>query len=133
MDEYGSDATATTPTPEGHAHEAMSQAGQMMRQMEGELERNRSGNAGVLKATNGSTTKCLKMRQTTGITTRPGKCAAAAIKQLATQELQAEKRKMQDWKENVMREVAKELQVIRQTQEEAMEARQWRHKDRDSR
>lgn len=54
MDKYEdmeSDAAATTPTPERHAHEAMSQARQTMRQMEGELERNRTGNAGVLKAT----------------------------------------------------------------------------------
>lgn len=29
---------------------------------------------------------------------------------------------MQEWKENVMQEVARELQIIRQTQEEAIEA-----------
>lgn len=111
----------TTPTPGGHAYEAMSQAGQTMRQMEGELERNQAGNAGVLKATSGNATKRLKMRQETRITTRAGKSAEAA-KQLATQELQAEKGRLQEWKENVMQEVASELQVIKQTQEEAMEA-----------
>ena len=47
IDEYESDVTATTPTLEVHSHEAMSQAGQIMRQMEGELERNRLRNAGV--------------------------------------------------------------------------------------
>lgn len=128
MDEYEdmendtSDATATTPTPEGDAQEAMNQARQTMRQMEEELERNRSGNAGILKATSGNATTRLKMRQETRITTRAGKSAEAAIKQLATQELQAEKGRMQEWKENVMQEVVREVQVIKQTQDEAIEA-----------
>ena len=76
------------------------------------------GNLGVLRATSGNATKRLKSR----VTTRAGKSAQAVIKQFATQELQAKKGKMQEWKENVMQEVARELHVIRQMHEGAMEA-----------
>ena len=62
------------------------------------------------------------MRQETRVTTRAGKTAEAAIKQIAAQELQAEKGRMQEWKQIVMQEVGHELQAIRQAHEEAMEA-----------
>lgn len=83
MDEYEdmeNDATATTPAPEEHAHEAINQARQTIRQMEEELERNRSGNAGILKATSGNAKKRLKMRQETRIITRAGKSTEVAMK-----------------------------------------------------
>lgn len=79
----------------------MKQVRQTMRQMEEESERNRSGNAGILKATSEKATKRLKMRQETRISTRAGKSAEAAIRQLATQELQAEKGRMQEWKKKM--------------------------------
>lgn len=59
-----------------------------------EFEGNRLGSAGILKARSGNATKRLKSR----VTTRAGKSAETAIKQLATQELHAEKGKMQEWK-----------------------------------
>ena len=64
----------------------------------------------------------LKLRQETRGTTRASKSAEAAIKQIVAQELQAEKGRMQEWKQVVMREVARELQGIRQAHEEAIEA-----------
>ena len=118
MENDATDASATTTTPGGQEHEALSQAGQMVQWVGVESERNEVGNAGVLRATPGNATKRLKSR----VTTRAGKSAQAVIKQFATQELQAEKGKMQEWKENVMQEVARELHVIRQMHEEAMEA-----------
>ena len=50
------------------------------------------------------------------------KSAEAAMRQFATQERQAEKGKMREWKDQVMQEMARELHIIRQTHEEAMEA-----------
>lgn len=44
------------------------------------------------------------------------------MKQIATEERQAEKGKMKEWKENIMQEVARELHIIRQMHEGAMEA-----------
>lgn len=78
------DATATTTTPGQHGHEASSQTGQIIHELEVESERNRLGNAGVLKATSGNAPKRLKSR----VITRAGKSAEAVIKQFATQELQ---------------------------------------------
>ena len=65
------------------------------------------------------------------VTTRLGKSAEAVIKQFASQEFQGEKEKMQAWKENVMQEVARELQGIRQVQEVAMrdKASKWSWKE----
>ena len=70
-------------------HELSSQSGQMVQGRGVALRRNRVGNLGVLKATNGNATK----RSTSHVTTSAGKSAEAVIKQFATQELQAEKRK----------------------------------------
>ena len=55
------------------------------------------------------------------VTTRAGKTAEAAIKQIAFQELQVEKVRIEEWKQNVMQDVVRELQAMKQTQEEAME------------
>lgn len=123
MEEYegiendASEATATTTTPGGQVHEVLSQAGQIRHEVVRESERSRLGNAGVLKATSGDATKGLKSRTTI----RTGKSTKAVIKQFTTQELQAEKGKMQEWKDMVMQEVGRELQVIRQVQEGAIE------------
>ena len=92
------------------------------RQLEAELERNQSPNVGVLKITSGNVTKRLKARQDTRVATRATKNAEATIKQIAAQELQAEKVRMQEWKQNVMVEVAHELQVMKAAQAEEMEA-----------
>ena len=114
------DATAATAGEQ--EHEALHQNRQVARQLELEAERNQSVNLGVLKATSGNAAKRLKVRQETRATTRAGKSAEAAIKQIAAQELQVEKGRMQEWKQVVMQEVARELQAIRQANEEAIEA-----------
>lgn len=128
MEEYeeivndGCDETAAIA--EEQEHEALHQNLQITitRQWELEAERNQSVNPGIAKATSGNAAKRLKVRQKTLATTRAGKSAEAAIKQIATQELQAEKGRMQKWKQIVMQEVERELQAIRQAYEEAIEA-----------
>ena len=65
------------------------------------------------------------MRQKTLATTRAGKLAEAAIKQIATQKLQTEKERMREWKQVIMQEVAHELHAIRQAHEEAMEGQRY--------
>ena len=95
-----------------------------MRQPGAEIEKNQSGKLGVLRPTsaNGAARFKLKAKPESRVTTRAGKPAEAVIKQFASQELQGEKEKMEGWKANVMREVARELQVIRQVHGEAIEA-----------
>lgn len=44
------------------------------------------------------------------------------MKQIATEERQAEKGQMKEWKEDIMQKVARELQVIKRMHEGAMEA-----------
>lgn len=112
--------TRPQPPTWGRGHKATSMNWQMRRQIELEVERNRLGNTGVLKATSGNA-KRLKMRQETRVTTRAGKLAKAAVKHMASQELQMEKARMEEWKRTVMLEVAHELQGNRKAQEEAME------------
>lgn len=62
-----------------------------------------------------------KNRQTTRVTTRAGRTAETTIKQIASQELQAEKVRIEEWKKNVMEDVIRELQIMKQMEEEAME------------
>ena len=79
------DATdATAATTKGQEQEAGSQSLQITCQSELEIERNQLGNTGVFKATSGNAAKRWKMRQETRATTRAGKSAEAAIKQIAT-------------------------------------------------
>ena len=108
MENDASDATATTTTPVGHEQGISSRTGQIRHEIEAEPEKSRLGNAGIIRATSGNATRRLKSR----VTTRAGKSAEAVIK-FASQELEGEKEKMQEWKENVMQEVGRELQVIR--------------------
>ena len=74
---------------------------QMVRHIEEEEDADRSHliDMGVFKPTSGNATKRLRMRQetrgTTKTTTRAGKSAEAVIKQLASQEIQGEKEKME--------------------------------------
>ena len=82
MENGAFDATTVT-----EGQEAASQKEQVMRHLEVGVERNRFGNAGVLKAASGNVAKRLKMRETR-VTTRAGKTAEAAAKRMATQELQ---------------------------------------------
>ena len=124
MEEYeemgndASDASATT-APRGQEHEESSQSGQMVQWVGAESETNGVGSLGALRATSGNATKRLKTRAMT----RAGKSARAiTMKQSATEERLAEKGKMKEWKENIMQEVARELHVIRQMHEGAMEA-----------
>ena len=112
MDIDASDAYNANPATavEGE-HETPHQT--LQHQFEVEARRNQSENLGVLKATSGNAAKRLNNRQETRVATRASKNAEAAIKQLATQELQVEKGKMQEWKKNVMQEVAQELHAIK--------------------
>lgn len=87
-----------------------------------ENEGNHLAKAGILRATSGNVAKRLKARQESRVTTRAGKSAEAVIKQFASQELRSEKEKMQEWKENVMQEVGREIEIIKQTYEGSMEA-----------
>lgn len=116
---------ATDTTTEGQEQEAGRQSRQIMGQPELETEEIGLGNLGVLKATSGNAAKRWKMRQETRATTRAGKSAEAAIKQIATQKLQAEKEKMREWKQFVMQEVVRELHVTKKAHEEAMEAQRY--------
>ena len=114
MEEYegieNDSSTTTAVEQEGTLHQAL------QHQLGGEAERNQLANIGVLKATSGNATKRLKIRQDTRVATRASKNAEAAIKQIATQELQPEKGRMQEWKQYVMQDVAQELQAIRSAQ-----------------
>ena len=62
-------------------HEAASQKEGIMRHLEVEREKERFGNAGVLKAASGNAAKRLKMRETR-VTTRAGKTIEAVAKQI---------------------------------------------------
>ena len=134
-DAYPHDATAGT-AGHGHEHEGPNYDMQMVRHIEEDIEEdieeeddaNRGDlvGMGVFKPTSGNATKRLRVRQgtrgaTRTTTTRAGKAAEAVIMQLASQELQGEKEKMEGWKAIVMQEVARKLQGIRRAQEEAIE------------
>ncbi len=92
---------------------------QMVRHVEEEEEadRNQLIDMGVFKPTSGNAAKRLRMRQETREETRNGKTVEATLQQIASQEFQAEKGKMQIWKQMIMREVAHELQAIKESAE----------------
>ena len=113
-DAYATASTATAGDQD--------QTGQIAHQLGIEVERSQLANSRVLKATSGNVAKRLKMRQETHVTTRAGKTAEAAIKQIVAQELQTDKGRMQEWKQIIIQEVGHELQAIRQAHEEAIEA-----------
>lgn len=81
---------ATAVTAEGQEHGAPHHNLQIARQLGLEAERSQLANLGVLKATNGNTAKRLK-RQETRLTTRAGKSAELAIKQIATRNFKLRK------------------------------------------
>lgn len=119
MGNDAADAYATTTTPRGRKQGGLDQSGQMVPWVEAEPEINGVESRGILKVTSGNATKRLKTRAIT----RAGKSAQAIImKQIATEERQAEKGKMKEWKESIMQEVAREVQVIKRMHEVAMEA-----------
>lgn len=114
------DATnATNKATKEQEKEALHQSMEIARQLEVELERNHLPSSGVLKATSGNGVKRPIGKQEARGTARASKSAEAAIKQIASQELQAEKARMQVWKQMVMSEVG---QVMKTAQMEAMEA-----------
>ena len=49
----------------------------------------------------------------------------AAIKQIATQNFQAEKKKMQEWKQSVMQKVVRELHTTKKAHKEVIEAQKY--------
>ena len=83
----------------------------MVRHIEEEEDADRSDliDMGVFKPTSGNATKRLRMRQETREATRTTKTVEATLKQIATQEFQAEKRKMKIWKQVIMQEVGHHL------------------------
>lgn len=123
MDDDAPDAAnaSNAPTAGGGQDQAQHQGLQIARQLGVESERNQLGKAGVLQATSGNAVKRLKNRQESRVTTRAGRTAKAAIKQIASQELQVEKVRIKEWKKNVIEDFLRELQVMKQTQEEAIE------------
>ena len=83
------DATdATTTTSRKLENEALYQSMDIARQLETEIERNHGSSLEVLKITSGNVAKRLKAKQETRVITRASKNAEATIKQIATQELQ---------------------------------------------
>ena len=109
------DATATT------REEDLNQPAQIAGQAGVEAEGNQLVSLRALKATSGNVAKRLRTRQETRLTTKSGKTAEAAIRQIATQERLVEKEKLKVWKQVIMQEVAQEIQAIRQAYEEALE------------
>lgn len=91
-------------------------------EVEAGLERGNELNVGALKATSGKVTKRLGTRQETPGAIRASKNGATPIQQIATQERQVEKLRMQEWKRKIIAEVAHELQVMKGAQAEAMDA-----------
>ena len=123
-DAYDAYDDATAGTAKGREHEVPHHNLQIVRHVEEEEDADKTQliDMGVFKPTSGNATKRLRMRQKTRGTTRTDKTAEATLKQIATQEFQAEKGKMEIWKQMIMQEVGHELQAIRQVHEEAMDA-----------
>ena len=121
-----SDATNVTNATTGRQkQEARRQNLQIMSQSELETKENDLGNPRILKAASKNAAKRWEMRQKTRATTGAEKSAGAAIKQIATQKFQAEKERMQEWKQFVMQEVVRELHATKKAHEEAMEAQRY--------
>ena len=91
-----------------------------------EMNKSQLGTLDVLRATTGNTEKRLMIRQEMRATTRAGKSAEAAIKQIATQKLYIEKEKMREGIQVIMQEVTDELHTIRQANKEAIEAQRYK-------
>ena len=113
---------SATTTPREKKHEESSQSRQMVPWIGAESETNGVGSLDILRAMSGNVTKKLKTRAIT----KAGKSAQAIIlKKIASKECQAEKGQMKEWKENIMQEVALELQAMRQMHEKTMEAKSF--------
>lgn len=114
-------ADVTTTAMMRHENEALFQSKDIARQLEDEVGKNHRSSRGVLKVTSGNGAKRLKAKQETRVTTRASMNAEATIKQIASEELQTEKSRMEEWKRKVMAEVGRELQIIKTGHGEAME------------
>lgn len=112
-DAYPRDATA------GHEDDEPGHSMQMVRHMEEEENADRSDliDMGVFKPTTGNATKRLRMRQETREPTRDAKTTEATLKLIANQEFQAEKGKMEIWKQVIMQEVGHQLQTMKESAE----------------
>ena len=102
-----------------YEHEEPGYNMQMVCHIEEEEDADRSDliDMGVFKLTSRNATKRLRVRQETRERTRTAKTAEAALKQIASQEFQAEKGKMQVWKQMIMKEVALELKTVKELAE----------------
>jgi len=110
---------ATAGTAKGREHEEPHHNLQMVRHIEEEEDADRSHliDMGVFKPTSGNATKRLRMRQETRGTTRTSQTAEATLKEIATQEFQVEKGKMEIWKPVILQEVGHQLQTIKESAE----------------
>ena len=116
-DAYSDEATAAGTA--GYKYEEPGYNMQIVRHIKKEEDVDRSDliNMGVFKPTSGNATKRLRVRQETRGRTRITQTAEATLKQIASQEFQAEKGKMQVWKQMIMKEVALELQTVKELAE----------------
>lgn len=74
-------------------------------------DRNHLVDLGIFKPMSGNPTKRLRMRQEIREAAGTRKNAEATLKQIAIQEFQAKKGKMQIWKQMIMQEVAEEFKT----------------------
>lgn len=92
MEEYNDIRNDASTTTEVEHKKTLHQA--LQRQLKGEAERNQLANTGVLKTTSRNAIKRVKIKQDARVATRASKNAQTAIKQIANQELQFEKKRM---------------------------------------
>jgi len=72
---------------------------------------------GVFKPSTGNATKRLRMRQETRESTTNAQTTEATLKLIANQEFQAEKGKMEIWKQVIMQEVGHQQQTVKKSAE----------------
>lgn len=87
---------ANTKNVGRQGHKRLRQTAHIAQKLEVETEENQSDNLCILKAPRRHATNHLKIRQGRRVITRAEKSAEAAIKLIATQDIQAEKKKMQE-------------------------------------
>ena len=116
-DTYPHNATAAKTA--GYKHEEPGYNMQMVCHIKEVENTHRSDliNMGVFKPRSGNATKQMRVRQETHGRTRTTQIAEAILKQIASQEFQAKKGKMQVWKQMIMKKVALELQTVKELAE----------------
>lgn len=103
MESDASNARDATTVIEGQEHEAASQEGQMIRQPAVGVERNRSGNAGVLRAASGG-----KSKVETRHSAKDRPSSIIALKLIAKQGAD-KKEQLEQWKEDLVAKLTSEM------------------------